>query len=341
MIRRGSLRRVTVAVPAFLPTVAFAMIVGTVQGCGSAAMDAPPRPVRLASTSSAVGQSLASLYAASLPGVIVTASPPETSRFNLRAVEQGAADVGFVRADLAYAAHRRGTPLHPQPHAHLRGLALMGMSVLHVVVNADGGVKSLADLAGERVGLVSVSPDATQRMAREGDVGLYRGLLMATGRVGPRGVDTMALTPKELLGELAVGHLEAALVMAAHPVPPPFFDAIDRTVRLRLLEIAPDEAARIRSVYPFFKPAVIPPGTYAGQPGPIRTVGVDFLLVCRDDLPEDVAYSLVRMLFEGSAKAPAVSEVTTGLDPALAPATPIALHPGAARYYRERELPRY
>src|SRR5690348_12316348 len=89
--------------------------------CESAPADAPAVPVRIATTNAAIGRVLAQVYNQHVPGIRAEAQPPETSRFNLRALQLDTADIGFVRADLAYAAYGRGTPMHPRPHDQLRG----------------------------------------------------------------------------------------------------------------------------------------------------------------------------------------------------------------------------
>ena len=69
----------------------------------------------------------------------------------------------------------------------------------------------------------------------------------------------------------------------------------------------------------------------------MRTVGVDNLLIARKDLGEHLVYQLTKGFFEvlpEIAKTLKAAEV----DADLAAATPIPLHAGAARYYREREL---
>jgi TRAP transporter TAXI family solute receptor len=166
-------------------------------------------------------------------------------------------------------------------------------------------------------------------------------LLASTGELSPETIETVALNPRQLIDRLATGGLAAAVVLAAHPVPAPVFGTMARSFDLRLLEIGPDAAARIRTQFPFYKPALIPPATYPGQDKPVRTVGVEFLLACRADLPEELVYRLVRTLFDPSSSADGKREIAGSLDPLLASATPIPLHPGAARYYRERELPHY
>ena len=70
----------------------------------------------------------------------------------------------------------------------------------------------------------------------------------------------------------------------------------------------------------------------------MHTIGVDTVLVCRVDLAESLAYDVTRAMFEALPRNAAPVPWTTLLDLERAAATPIPLHQGAARYYREREL---
>jgi TRAP transporter TAXI family solute receptor len=94
----------------------------------------------------------------------------------------------------------------------------------------------------------------------------------------------------------------------------------------------------MRGPYPFLQPLVVPRGTYPGQDEAIDTVGVSSLLVCRRDVDEQFAYRLTRELFEALPEFSRTHPTARLIDPGQAPATPIPLHPGAARYYREREI---
>lgn len=91
--------------------------------------------------------------------------------------------------------------------------------------------------------------------------------------------------------------------------------------------------------------AVLPAGYFRGLNAPLETLDFsDFLVIVRTDMPEDVAYLLAWCLGETRAALesqyrhipPERSPVTYPLDPATMARTPIPLHPGAERYYRER-----
>jgi len=147
----------------------------------------------------------------------------------------------------------------------------------------------------------------------------------------------MTRFPLENLPEaLESKRVTGAFVLAGYPLE--ILNESARKVPLRLLEIGPEVAARIRAQYPFLKPWVIPANTYVGQHEPIRTVAVEYLLVCRDDLDEKLVYVLTKALFEGLPRFAQDHEKGWHVDADWASATPVPLHAGAARYYREREL---
>ena len=89
---------------------------------------------------------------------------------------------------------------------------------------------------------------------------------------------------------------------------------------------------------PAFVAATIPAGLYRGNARAVSTFGVGATLVTREDVPEDRIYTLVKSVFDDI-------DMLRGLDPALVNLDPEAmardglaapLHPGAARYFRER-----
>ena len=64
------------------------------------------------------------------------------------------------------------------------------------------------------------------------------------------------------------------------------------------------------------------------------------VVVCREDLDESLVYALTAQLFEAFPRLSGVEANLRFLNLDEAPATPIPLHAGAARYFRERELSR-
>ncbi len=276
------------------------------------------------------GAALAGLFSERGVGLCMTSDATDGSTFNVKALEDGTADFALARADTTYTAYVEGTALRAQPHTSLRGVAIVYGSALHVVVRADAPVRQWTELRNRQVGFSIFS--STDLLPIVG----YRGLVAAAGDLGPTSIEGVRMRSKELTHALATGRIDSGFVLTAYPVP--FLHELARTADIRLLDIGPRAAARIRARYPFFKPAVIPPGTYPGQPDPVSTVVVENLLVTRDSVAEEVVYRVTRTLLESLSVLAHDHAAALQVNPDLAPATPIPLHPGAARYYREREL---
>ncbi|MPZ74895.1 MAG: hypothetical protein GEU74_17070, partial [Nitriliruptorales bacterium] len=95
---------------------------------------------------------------------------------------------------------------------------------------------------------------------------------------------------------------------------------------------------QLRREYPFLRPAVVPRNAYPGVSETMRTIGIATLFVCRSDLGEGVVYELTKAFFDALPSLARSQDILRFSDLDQAPAAPIPLHAGAARYYREREL---
>jgi len=101
------------------------------------------------------------------------------------------------------------------------------------------------------------------------------------------------------------------------------------------LPFTPATIVRLQQRNPFLRGMVIPRDLARGDPG--LTIGLDGLLVCRSGLDADLVYGVTKAFFQ------ALPELSAFDTPPLrqmntedASATPIPLHEGAARYYREQ-----
>jgi TRAP-type uncharacterized transport system substrate-binding protein len=71
--------------------------------------------------------------------------------------------------------------------------------------------------------------------------------------------------------------------------------------------------------------------------GTVKTVGIANVLLVPDSMNEQLAYDITRVLYEKKAELTAVHPEAEKLDTKLGQqVAPVQLHPGAARYYREK-----
>jgi uncharacterized protein len=273
-----------------------------------------------------LGEALAREYERVLSSLDVEVHESEGSVSNLDAIQGGAADVGLAYADVAYMAFLGRLEGRPK-FDKLRGMAVLHRTPLHVVVRAGSSIRTMGDLRGRRV--------ATGRLGSGS--ALTAGLVLKAFGLDTRDVHAESLLYNEAAARLVKGDVDALLVVGTQPL-----EAVAAATRAgaRLLPLDGAAVEGLRHAYPFFIRASIPAGTYPGQQTAIRTIGVESLLVCRADLSEKLVHDLTQRLFEILPTLPALQATVGVIDLERAPATPIPLHPGAARYYREREISR-
>jgi hypothetical protein len=85
---------------------------------------------------------------------------------------------------------------------------------------------------------------------------------------------------------------------------------------------------------------VIPGGTYRGVDSDTGVIGVTNILVASSDLDEELAYQIVKLMFDRKAALEAAHPEARHLEvPGSTDASPAPFHPGAVRYYREHGWP--
>lgn len=271
-----------------------------------------------------MGEGIAQAYARSLPHVTVQTYVSSGAVANVESIQRGEADLGFTFADVAYVASLGELNGKTDPYDRLRGIAVLQLTPLHFVARNGSRIRTVADLRGRRV---SIGAPGT------GTSLIVQLLLQAFG-VPLSSVHVEPLAFSEAARQLAAGKLDAMFDDAIYPA-----NSVGVALGAgALLPITGPAVDRLHHEYPFFQRAVIPPNSYPGVREAIHTIGVDSLLVCRRDLDEELVYELTKRFFEALPELSSSIDALRSMDLDQSPATPIPLHEGAARYYREREL---
>ena len=299
---------------------------------GSAACSAPAaHPVQeftfLTQTSPAFARGLVEHYNKTVPFVHVTSKIERGGAPAIVAdLRTGSGQIGIVQqADAVYLAYRHGVEGDPVPYVNLRGVAVMWRNILTVVVQRGGHYRTMTDLKGKRVGIFPAGT-ATEFLSRA----LLRVYGMTYADVQPVfDANTGALIQNDQLD---------AAIFVTPATPEPVIEALRPDGHLSLLPIPRPVIRELLRLQPFLHPAVIPGSGGPDGAADLDTVGIDALLVCRDDLADEVVYQFTKEFFAALPALAAASPEAANVDVETAPATPIPLHSGAARYYREREV---
>jgi uncharacterized protein len=296
-------------------TVLLAGLFG-VAGCSSGGYDGPERDLVIASGERgglyfAFSELLAAEIGAATPKLRASVVETSGSVANAELLADNRAALAMMLADAALSV--------PGP---LAALGRVYENYLQLVVRADGPVRTLADLAGRPVSLGATGSGA----ALVGD------RVLAAAGLG----DALALQHRTLRAAtegLERGELDALLWSGG--VPTPLLAELDSRIGIRLLALDGVLPALRDRYGPVYERVLVPPGAYRAV-RELPTIGVANLLVCRPDLPSDVAEAVAGVLVERADRL--VPEQAVGAQymdiRALIATAGIPLHEGAAMAFR-------
>jgi len=296
------------------------------QGCAAPTAAPSIRPVlRIATAFAPLSQQLISEYRRALPHLDVQEYQAAASTQVLHALETNAADLGVALADDAYAAYWPRQSSSTTSSSQLRGVSLLQPLPAYLLVRSDSGITRVTDLRNR---VVAVGPEGTSSWT------LGRLVLEAFGVQGAT-IKAMSSRTAAAAG-LKNGTLHAIFLPGFLYPDETTYSTIREGASLIPIEGAPLE--RMRWEHPFVRVVRVPRDIYPGQDRVVPTVGIDMVVVCRKDLSDGLVRELTEQLFKSFPRLSGAEATLKFLNMAEAPATPIPLHPGAARYFREREL---
>lgn len=274
-----------------------------------------------------LGVSLTQIYGKVMPDAKTSVQATKASAENLNLLQAGKGEVAFTLGDTLNEAWKGNAEAgFKAPLNKLRTIAAIYPNYIHFLASADSGIHSLADLKGKRVS-VGAPKSGTELNSRDilRGVGMsykdfgkveYLGYAESVELIKNRQLDATLLSSG--LGVAAVRDLATAMKIVVIPIPADVVSKIG-------------EAS--------YQTGVIPANTYNGQSADVPTVTVQNYLVTHEGVPVDTVYKITKSMFENldamtaaHAAAKAIRKDKAGLG------SPVPLHPGAEKYYREAGL---
>lgn len=269
-----------------------------------------------------VGAGMAELLTKVL-GINVTAEATGGSAENCRRIGMGQMDMGISKSETTYYAYHGVGPFEGDPHPNLRALFNMYVEPCQIAVRKDSSIRSFTDLRDKRVAV---------GMPGSGNYVQMETMLAAHG-MSMDDLRPALLTYSEATEAMKDGTVDAALY--AMMTPGAAVVDLSSTLDIRFIPIEGAPAEKIVKENPGYAMAVVPAGAYRGVDEPTPTVGTSIGMVVRADLPEDVAYNIVKTIFESLEQLETVHMAISQMSIEIADDVPIPLHPGAARYFEE------
>ena len=270
-----------------------------------------------------MGLAMARVWERALPGVHVEVRSTQASVENFNLLQQRRGTFALGQGDVMSAAVKGNAEAgFPSSRDKLRMVAALFPNYLHVVALKSAKIRSLNDLKGKRVSVGA---------ARSGNELNARVLLGAAGMsyADLRRVDYVPYNDSIVL--MRDGQLDAAIVSAGLGVK--VVSDLAAVVPVDIVPIGPEVVARTDRA---MAAGVIPAGTYPGQAREVPTAVLVNFLVTHSEVPEGLVHDALKALYAHlpQLRASHVAAADIARERGLM-SRPIALHPGAERYFRE------
>lgn len=272
----------------------------------------------------AISTGLAKVFSAKVKNVEARVRATSGALENPVLTSAGKIDLGPTNANLAVWA-LEGSEVYKgkqQPNIALFMGGLAG-GMLHIVVLADSSIKTIEDLKGKRV---AVGPQGNT-------TALMMNQFLAQNGITPGDYRQVYIGYNDGFSALADGNVDAAIINTAPPVGS--IKEISLRKSIRIIPIAADKRDAFLKKYPFYGQGVIAKTLY-GLAEDTPTVGTSNIVIVRKDLSTDLAYNMVKAVYENLDELHAAHPSARVLKVETGPSGGLPLHPGAARYYKER-----
>ena len=194
---------------------------------------------------------------------------------------------------------------------------------IQIVATSDSGIKTLADLKGKSLS-VGAPKSGTELNSRA---------ILAAAGMTYKNIGKVEYLPfAESVDLMKNRQLNATLQSAGLGVA----SLKDLSTSTEITVVSVPKAV-VDKIGPPFVPAMIPANTYTGQDKDVPTAAVVNYLVTSAAVSDDLAYQMTSLIFESLPEL--VNAHAAGKEIKLetaATGSPVPLHPGAIRYYKEK-----
>jgi len=245
---------------------------------------------------------------------------------NSRLVGARESDMGMVMGSIAYKAIQGEKPFEMK--FPIVALFQMYPAPEHIVTVSGKGIKSVKDLKGKKVS-IDVPGSGCAVMAKA--------ILEEYGFNLEKDLTIANLSQSESVQALKDGIVDAVFFNFAYPGSAVLDLAATRDILL--IPVEPSMADKIIKKYPYYVKITIPAKTYPKVDSDILCLGDSNVLIANKQMEDEVAYKIVKAIYENVDKGKwaliNIHPIAAQLTPANAVNSPIELHPGAVKYFRE------
>src|SRR6266496_5508362 len=273
-----------------------------------------------------LGVAIGKIYSDKIPNVKTQVQATKASVENLILLQQDRGELAFTLGDSLKAAWEGDEEAGFKSKLDkLRTIGAIYPNYIQIAATSDSGIKTLADLKGKSLS-VGAPKSGTELNSRA--------ILAAAGMTYKDLGKVEYLPFAESVDLMKNSQLNATLQSAGLGVAS--LKDLSTSSQITVVSV-PKEV--VDKIGPPFVSVMIPAKTYTGQDKDVPTAAVINYLVTSSAVSDDLAYQMTKLIFESLpelANAHAAGKEIR-LETAAA-GSPVPLHPGAIRYYKEKGL---
>lgn len=285
-----------------------------------------------------VGVALATLTKVKLEpttGIALSAISSAGSAENVKLLKDNEAQFAILQGLYgAWAWQGKGAMQGSGPQKQLRSVTMLWQNVEHFAIFShyvqSGNISDLQLMAGKKFSI---------GVRNSGTEGSGRFILEGLGFDPERQLDLVYLGYGPSANAIQNNTIEGFNIPAGVPVGAVTQAYAALGENLRILDFTPEQIARANQGLDLWTPYTIPANTYPSQLKPVQTMAQPNFLAVRNDIPEQTVYAITQAIYENLPFLNGIHKATR--DMALERAIvglPMPLHPGAARYFKEKGL---
>ena len=250
------------------------------------------------------------------------------SVFNVNTIRAGELDFGVAQSDVQYNAEKGLKQFEKDgPYKELRSVFSLHPEPFTILARKEANIKTIDDLKGKRFNVGN--PGSGTRAASDE-------LVAALGWKNSDFGLVSELKADEHGAALCDNKIDAFIYGVGHPsanIQDP-----TTTCGAKLVPITGAAVDKLVAGAPYYAKVDIPGGLYAGNPNPTPTYGVLATLVTSSKTTDAAVYELVKVVFENFDDFKKLHPALANLDPKrmIKDGLSAPLHPGAAKYYKEK-----
>lgn len=269
-------------------------------------------------------------------GITLTNRASQGFVANTRMVETGGTDFALTNGIFIYSAQNSLEPFADMQASNIRGIGPVTTAWYQMAVTNDSGIETYMDLEGKRVNYAEKGSN-TEHMTSV----IFETLGVADS------IEKEYMRWDQAATAMTDGNIAAFGI--PNPVPSPSILQASASTPVRILSLPDEVITHFTDSNPGYYRDTVPAGSYSGmEDESFETVAYTAYVVANASLDDDLVYEVTKATYDEASRAFMVNAMKAweiGLDSSKEAgfldqmaAFGLEMHPGAARYWKERGL---